>query len=354
MRAKPFSIALIAACASVVVATAAANLVLDPQLVFRTGFVTQSATPNMRYQRVLDYDRDARKVDGLLFGTSRGQAFDPDEFARLAGLGHVAPFAVPLGTMLDYLPILEYVLHDKAVHGERIRRILLLLDADLFGVTPWSNNLDTLLPPRVSGEPAGRFWSRYLLAVQFNGWRQSLAHTGWLARRQASALPQGVQLAALERENATTGDAPDQLRIRVAEAQSQGPKEETVPVDVQIERAQRNAKAAQPLLEPQLKRLERFIALCRQNDIELTIAINPLHHLNAEGYEAGRLQAVVSRINQLADIWEFDAPAWLSHDNSHWRDLSHFKGEIASMMLQRMFGSAAPPAADFGRFRKMQ
>ena len=47
----------------------------------------------------------------------------------------------------------------------------------------------------------------------------------------------------------------------------------------------------------------------------------------------------------------FQAPAWLADDLSHWMDLSHFKREIADLMLQRMFSTETLSSADFGTYR---
>ena len=96
--------------------------------------------------------------------------------------------------------------------------------------------------------------------------------------------------------------------------------------------------------------LERFIRLCQQHGLELTVAINPLTRANASGYVPGHLDDTIARINQLTDVWDFSAPEWLANDLSHWNDLSHFKSGIAALMLQRMFYEQSVPV-EFGRFR---
>jgi hypothetical protein len=354
LSTRNFSIGLIAGCILLFVATAAANIVIDPQFVFRTGILQRPPNPNQRYQRVLEYERDAPGIDGLLFGASRGQAFDPAEFGRLTGLGHAALLAVPAGSMSDHLPFLEYILHDKAARGERIKEILLLLDPDLFGARPWTNaNLDSFLPPQLSGESRLRFWLRYLSAVQFQGWRDSLISSGWLAKpaRSASSVVDR-RFASLTHQNLVLSDHAGYSLINVENDRGrlQDRRRSGTSSAALAERLERISRSRQPYLEVQIVRLERFISLCRLNRIRLTIAINPLSEAVASGYEPGRLDAVVSRINQLADVWDFAAPDWLARDAANWLDASHFKAGIASMMLQRMYASAASPA-DFGRLR---
>ncbi len=109
------------------------------------------------------------------------------------GLNDVASFAVPAGAMTDHLPFLQHVLRDKAAHGERIRKVLLLLDPDFFGTRPWTNsNLDSFLPPEISGESRLRFWLRYLLALQYKSWREGLAG-GRLDRKAQDIIECGRQ-----------------------------------------------------------------------------------------------------------------------------------------------------------------
>ena len=52
-----------------------------------------------------------------------------------------------------------------------------MVDVDHFGKAAWTNsNLDSFLPPAVSGEHPARFWWRYLTAFQFRVWRGIVAH----------------------------------------------------------------------------------------------------------------------------------------------------------------------------------
>ena len=77
----------------------------------------------------------------------------------------------------DHLPALEYVLRDKAARGEKIKAALLLIDIDTFGKLPATNvNIDSFLPPELSGEHPARFWWRYLTVFQLRMWRGIIAY----------------------------------------------------------------------------------------------------------------------------------------------------------------------------------
>ena len=60
-----------AAAFAAFLAVVAANLAIDPQMVFGTGLFGASLNPNDRYQRFLEYEANADRYDGLLLGSSR-------------------------------------------------------------------------------------------------------------------------------------------------------------------------------------------------------------------------------------------------------------------------------------------
>jgi hypothetical protein len=363
MTNRTFSLGLIAGALCLFIATVLANIVLDPQSMFGTHFVTTHISWNDRYNRFLAYQRDARQVDGLLFGSSRGGVFDVADMARLTGNEDVASFAVTAGAIPDYLAFLQYIVRDKAAHGERLRSVLLLLDPDNFGTTPWGNrNLDSFLPPEVSGESKLRFWMRYLVAFQFGSWRESLRRTFGISHR-----PEGLAItdhsgSSGNTEVAGRADAGRLIASDVGQdraiapihqvpVEAAGPQATTKQLADAYSPLARMRNSFKPFLGPQIDDFKKFVLLCRNNGIQLTVAFNPLQEINALSFEPGHLEAMVQRINQLADVWDFSAPAWLARDPSYWLDNSHFKPEIAAMMLERMFGNGAGVPADFGRFR---
>ena len=112
----------------------------------------------------------------------------------------VANFSVNYGMVTDHLPVLEYLIREKAARGERLRSVLLMVDVDHFGKAPWTNsNLDGFLPPEVSGEHPARFWWRYLTAFQFRVWRTTSRRRAGAARRStpAASMPPCSRALAL-------------------------------------------------------------------------------------------------------------------------------------------------------------
>jgi hypothetical protein len=361
MTAKTFSLSLLGAIVAIVVATMLANVIIDPEEVFRTNLLPGHSSPNTRYQRLNDYERDARETDALIFGSSRATIFDLTTMATLTGARHVASFALLAGTIPDYLSFLQFVVRDKAAHGERLKHVLLLLDTDFLGTMPWTNkNLDSFMPPEISGESRFRFWMRYLVSVQTTNWRESLrrsfGHPSALPIPVAFARPDSrIRIAVAGNPAALLSALPadDSRRVTppliLTAGESTTEPQAATDDGQELSRARRSVK---PYLDAQLKDLATFAALCRQDGIELTVAVNPIHKLNQLSFLPGHLQEMTARIAQVTPVWDFESPPWLASDPAYWFEASHFKPEIATMMLRRMYANGAGVPEDFGRLRQ--
>jgi hypothetical protein len=239
-----------------------------------------------------------------------------------------ADFAVQFGLITDHLPVLEYVLRDKAAKRERLAAVFLLLDADAFGGQPRTNRfLQTMLAPPLTGEQPLRFWWRYLTAIQVGTWR------GEIVRAWTRAPPRDGDAAT-----AADGHDPDEL---VAEPAGGPESRQTVrTLDLIISR---------PDYARQLRLLQQFVALCQANGVKLTVAVAPLSRAEAAKYDPAELTKVVADVSGIAPVWDFTNSQWMADHPEYWYDSRHFRPELGAMMLARIFGDdvAVPPG--FGR-----
>jgi len=337
IRPRTFVFALLAGAFGLLAATMAVNFALDPQYVFGTPLARLDDNANYRYHRVRQYQAQRERVDGVLFASSRGRAFDADLVAQKIGATAVARFDVTAGMITDHLPALEYVLRDKAARREKVRTALLLIDIDTFGKLPATNvNIDSFLPPELSGEHPARFWWRYLTVFQFRMWRGIVAY-----RMRGGDRP------ATEPKSSRF----DPSRLATARF---GPPARSTPASGVV-LASGDAPATgllvttRPNLAAHLGLVARFVALCRDNGIQLTVATTPMRADAASLHDPADLRNVVQRLSEIVPIWDFAAPLRLSADIAYWDDPSHFKPAVAAMMLERMFGPNAP--RDFGIMR---
>jgi hypothetical protein len=334
-RAHRYVIATIAIATLWLGATMAANILIDPQEVFGTELVRTHFNVNLRYRALRNYAADADRYDAVQFASSRGNAFDRALLAEQLGVGAVANFSVPFGLLNDHLPVLQFVLRDKATRGERLKAVFLVLDADFFGKQPWTNvDIDSFQPPAVSGENPLRFWWRYLTAFQFRHWMSDLRALA-AARTAARGPDARARMAAAGLlPVAPLRPIAEQLRPLVETA-----LEELSAPEIRSD------------LAHQLVLLTRFVSLCREHDVRLVIALSPLNRQNVRDDQAPDNERIVEAVARIVPVWDFGRPAWLSDRPDLWLDFSHYSTTVATMMTQRIFGAATTAPAEFGRLK---
>lgn len=330
MAGKRCSLVLIAGAALLFAATCAANVLLDPEYVFRTGLFPQTVNRNERNGRLEQYKKEPRGVDGLLFSSSRGNVLNLDQLANGMNVLHLMSVSVSYGMVTDHLPIFEYILRDKAARGEHLKAVMLLLDADFFGKQPWTNsNINSFLPPELSGESSVRYWWRYLTVFQYRLWRDV-----W----RASQIKPANAVAA---PAATPVITPQAI-----------PEAARPPIPLVGEVYRRSWNSLRPDLKRQLADLERFVWLCRSNGVKLTVAVSPMIQQNLDSHEPGMIDDLTRRLSTVTPLWDFNSPPVIAGHRKYWLDFSHFSPEAGSLMLNRMFGGDLPPDfAAFGRLR---
>ena len=345
MAARTFSLIVITCGFLLLASTMAANVLLDPEGVFGTNLFPHSVNWNERNDSLRRYKEDSSATDGLLFSSSRGSYFDSNLLAKNMGVAHLLSLTVSYGLMSDHLPIFEYILRDKAARGQHIKAIVLLIDLDFFGKQPWTNsNINSFLPPELTGESPARYWWRYLTAFQFRLWRD-VVRAALASRREKSvtsaANPVSPAEAAERADNVGSTPVP-----------APGVRPEALDA-LALQSFRRSWNSIRPDLENQLSKLERFVSLCRDNGVQLTIATSPMIRENLDLHEPGMIDALTERISKIAPLWDFNSPPLIASRKEYWVDVSHFDRAAGKMMIDRMFGNSdlhVPPG--FGRLRR--
>ncbi len=330
MQVRTYSLTLIFSAIGLFLAIIALNVILDPEEVLQTGLLGPAHNPNDRYTRMRVYLSASSSYDGLLFGSSRSAAISPDALSARMGNAKFAQFGIFGGQILDHQAVLEFVVRSKVEQGQALRSVFLLLDIDLFGQQPIANlTVQTLWHPVLTGESVGRFTWRYLTAFQPNAWRDQIEH--------GLSFPR-TTVPPVSTENAVFTASIDEPTLPRAPENKHSIAERII---------------ARPGFSRDLALLARFTALCRVNQIAFAVAFSPLHRENATQYDHYDLIEAAKQIATVVPVWDFDAPEWLSARADLWFDKSHFKPEVANMMLDRMFGgetSGAPQG--FGVLRQ--
>jgi len=344
MQPRVYAIALSAWALSLFLAVAGTNFVIDPMGVFGTKLLPRSLNSNDRYARLAEFQSQPDRFDGLFFGSSRLQAIPLDELSRHFAGVTFANFGVVGGMLTDHLAFLDYVLRQKAAKGQRIKAVFILLDPDSFGRRPFTDeSLTFAMPPAVSGESLARFWWRNLTAIQFGVWRSDLREVLGMSRlvEPSSARPQADNVLWRVVESANPGVANAQSTMQITPPPTDAPIAEKI--------------TDRPLYQQHLELWRRFVTLCRENGIELMVAISPLSQHFASEYDPSDLSRAIDDASRLASVWDFTNDDWVSSNPKLWRDYSHFGPEVGRMMLERMFGEPVPPEwGDFGHLKKQR
>ncbi|HEY1473819.1 MAG TPA: hypothetical protein VGF53_07020 [Pseudolabrys sp.] len=335
MQSRTYAILMAVVGFALFVVVVATNLIIDPQHVFGTGLLPRSPNANDRYERLHAYKAAPQRYDGLIFGSSRAVSFSPDELARWVNGVSFANFAVAGGTVVDYVAILEFVLRDKASRGERLRTVFVLLDVDDWGQQPFTNKtLEYLMPPEISGQNPLRFWWKNLIAIQFKAWSSTVR-----AARKADA--------GMQRGESGTGILQSALSV-LAPSSANAQALVTAPPPAKRERREFITHGID--YRHKLNLLERFVALCREHDVQIVAVISPLSAQNADIYDPVDLGIAIADVSRIVPLWDFTNSKAVSNNPEFWFDFSHFRPEVVQMMLRRMFGGEVPPAwASFGR-----
>jgi hypothetical protein len=265
-----------------------------------------------------------------------------------------ARFSVSFGRITDFLSMLEFVLRKKAESGTRLRAVFLLLDVDELGrASADENAIQWMPPPALSGRSAFGFWWTNLTAIQPKAWKFALRQSrGGSPVAEAIAPAAGAEDAAKPLAAAADVAPPGEVGVTVADrapaGEAQAPTYSLKPfiseepflpeADRQLHRV-----TAERDYPRQLKMVERLVALCRENNVQLVIATPPLSHARAAELDLRDFAKSLDDVSRIVPIWDFSISDWLPDSPDFWDDTVHFRPQLGHMMLMRIFGDQLPP-----------
>ena len=103
----------------------------------------------------------------------------------------------------------------------------------------------------------------------------------------------------------------------------------------------RGWSAVRPDLNRQLVLLQRLVALGRENQIRLTVAVSPLRAWNLDLNGRNEIDALTERLSRITPLFDFNAVPLIADKDEYWLDNSHFNQKAGAMMLARIFGTGA-------------
>lgn len=352
MTPRTYALAAIAIAGSMFAALAATNLAIDPQGVFGTNWLPPSANANERYLKFVSYEKARHDYEGLFFGSSRSGNISRDDLSSRMNGVKFADFSVTGATLPDHLPVIEFVLRQKAAEGERLRAIFILLDIDHFGDPALTNQtVQTLLHPTLTGMNPIKFWWKEITVVQFKVWRSAIREAWGSTRQPTAPLPTTSINPATIGPPATTFIRPAAaatLPTPSIKAAATDPPPTTSIKPLPLIRITKR-----PDFATHTEMLKQIVRLCREKDIEFILVTSPLHRANEIQFDPTDLSDAIARISRITPIWDFTGSSSLTDHPELWMgDISHFSPDVSRMILRRVFGDPMPVGwEDFGRLR---
>lgn len=90
------------------------------------------------------------------------------------------------------------------------------------------------------------------------------------------------------------------------------------------------------ILEATLQDIRDIVALCQQNNIELTIFINPIHHTTYEDTDKILLFKFQRELSNITSYYDFSGPNHITINNYNFVDTSHYTTDIGDFMLKNI------------------
>jgi hypothetical protein len=123
------------------------------------------------------------------------------------------------------------------------------------------------------------------------------------------------------------------------------------PIPFEPEDYRRSWNAIRVDLDRQLMMLRRIAALCRDNQVRLTVAISPLKAWNLDLNGPAEIDALTERLSTITPLWDFNSPPFIAGRDEYWLDNSHFDQKAGAMMLGRIFDHDDGRANNWGKLR---
>lgn len=307
------------------------NYKLDPYGIWKTDFSNQVLEPNKIYLKTKYILNNTDEYNSFVFGSSRVGAIE----AELLENGTYYNMTYSQGLPKDWLENIKLFLNN----GVTIKNILIALDDFSFTVDPTSHDREPLRLSysKLNNNPF-EYFKTYLLRDPWNLYNRETIKGEKINHRDGA----NMDLYGTGRGFNTFSEEVELLEnITNEEINAARYNEPLIYFD-------KNRTA------DTLKEIEEIILLCQENNIELKVIFNPLHHTTYNAIDKNILNTAIKEVAKLTDIWDFTGLNSITTNNYYWLETSHYRLIVGRMILEKVFdidlGVETP--TDFGVFIK--
>jgi hypothetical protein len=91
------------------------------------------------------------------------------------------------------------------------------------------------------------------------------------------------------------------------------------------------------VLKETLQDIRDIVTLCKKNNIELTVFMNPIHHTTYADTNKVLLQEFKYSLKSITPYYDFSGPSTITTNNLNFLDTSHYTTDIGNYMIETMF-----------------
>jgi hypothetical protein len=103
------------------------------------------------------------------------------------------------------------------------------------------------------------------------------------------------------------------------------------------------------LIPQTIQDIKAITTLCKNNDINCTFFINPIHHTTYKYLDIAQLDKFKEELAKITPYYDFTTPSDITQSNAYWVETSHYTLEVGDMILGRIFHTKKAHK-DFGRY----
>ncbi len=305
------------------------NCVVDTYGILRTDFTRQFQEPNENFIKMKYLLNNRGKYDSFLFGSSRVSHTNIKNIKN----GTYYSIGYSEGLPKEHLGNIKLLLRSNV----RIKNIMLGLDDFSYRVDPEKHRQDLMRQPHplVSGKRFLTFYSEYY--VKMKKFIPSLcSYIMHNYRNKRSPLMEKFSYDFYDSGRPLCRTCDDDIERDPAKHRSSSIFDEPTHYEGD------NMAGA-------LESIRELVDIAKNNNINLTIFINPLHHVTYLDTDMEQFFAFKKELARISRYYDFSGLNTITTDNYYYYETSHYRTKVGDMMLNRMFGY--PPVdvpADFG------
>jgi hypothetical protein len=321
MNYKNFSVIFLCAISVCLFSVVLINLVVDPFYIFRTPFLGVQAQINDRYAKIEDLQKEKKKFNFYILGSSRMYYTRPDMVEKYIPFGKGYNLATIAATITEHLLHVNYLIKN----GFSVETLYIGLDIDFCFTLKMHENQEYLLKlhPHVSNtNPIAFYWSYLTILPKGDIKRKLRANFGKKTSPKSQFGEDGALVLGTEAED------------RQIFLENQGNLENIIKDKMSREN---------------LEVLRELVALCRQYHIHPIIFITPHHRIVMDHFLEEDYISFLRGLSEITSFWDFSGYNSITTDSKNYLEHSHYHPSVSRLIAARIFNDRAwTVPGDFG------